>query len=183
MSFDPAIYSPEVSAILALDANGERLMPLIRTGCSSPHALELLQASSTDVLFPGSRAPGAALAGLYLYFSCWDEAHKVAQDIDTPDGSYWHAIVHRQEPDAGNASYWFRQVGSHPIFPALRDAAAALGVDFGPVWKPSAFVDLCERARLDPGSENERLAREVQRVEWQLLFHHCAAKTAGAPAS
>ena len=125
-------------------------------------------------LFPQSRAPEAALAGLYLYFDCWKEAHETAQDIAGPDGSYWHAIVHRMEPDAGNSGYWFRQVGAHAIFPALRDAAAEIGVDAGPRWKPEAFIELCERAGQIPGSELERQAREVQRAEWQLLFDYCA---------
>ena len=114
------------------------------------------------------------LSGLYLYFGCWKEAHETAQDVATPEGSYWHAIVHRQEPDAGNSGYWFRQVGAHAIFPALRDAAVEIGLDVGPLWKPEAFIELCERARQSPGSEIERQAREVQRAEWQLLFDYCA---------
>ena len=80
----------------------------------------------------------------------------------------------RQEPDAWNSAYWFRQVGAHAIYPALRDAAAEIGFDAGPPWKPEAFVEFCERARQSPGSEAERQAREVQRAEWQLLFDHCA---------
>jgi hypothetical protein len=89
-------------------------------------------------------------------------------------------IVHRQEPDAGNAGYWFRQVGAHPVFPALRERAAEIGVDFGPRSDPIAFINLCERARQEPGSDAERLALETQRAEWQLLFDYCAAKSAGA---
>ncbi len=114
------------------------------------------------------------MAGLYLYFSCLDEAHTIAQGLATAEGAWWHAIMHRQEPDAGNSAYWFRQVGAHPVFPALRDAAAALGVDFGAVWDPFAFIELCERVRRAPGSDDEQRAREVQRAEWQLLFDFCA---------
>ena len=112
-------YSTEVVAILALDGNGERLMPLAMERCSSA-ARERLRAASAVRLFAGARAPEAALSGLYVYFSCFEEAHTLAQDIATAEGSYWHAIVHRQEPDAGNAAYWFRQAGAHPIFPARR---------------------------------------------------------------
>ena len=60
-----------------------------------------------DGPFPRARVPEAALSGLYLYFSCWDEAHVIAQDLSSAEGSFWHGIVHRQEPDAENASYWF----------------------------------------------------------------------------
>ena len=111
--FDPHAYGEEIAGILALDGNGERLMPLAGGTCSSEEARSLVKAS---------RLPPVELAGLYLYFSCWDDAHRVAQDIETPEGSYWHAIVHRQEPDPGNAAYWFRHLGRHPIFPALRRA-------------------------------------------------------------
>jgi hypothetical protein len=98
----------------------------------------------------------------------------VAQDLDTPEGSYWHALVHRQEPDAGNSAYWFGQAGRHPIFPALRARAAEIGVEFGKNWDPRAFLSYCEAARTRPGSPEERMALEVQRAEWQLLFDWCA---------
>lgn len=162
MPFDPRVYGPQVAAILALDGNGERLMPLVQGGCSSDEARSRLDATDAGTLFPNSRAPEAALAGLYLYFGCWAKAHEIAQDVETPDASYWHAIVHRQEPDAGNSSYWFRQVGEHAIF---RQLAHAAGV---PHWDPFEFIRQCERAA--PG------AIELQRTEWQLLFDHCAAK-------
>lgn len=117
--FDPHAYGNEVAEILALDGNGERLMPLAQGSCSSPEAHERLQTASAAALFPRARAAAAAFAGLWLYFSCWEEAHQIAQDIGTREGSYWHAIIHRQEPDAWNAGYWLRGVGAHPIFPEL----------------------------------------------------------------
>lgn len=175
MPFDAAAYGPNVAAILALDGNGERHMALAEPACSSGKALAALKGAAARQLFPNSRAPEAAMAGLYLYFGCWEQAHETAQEIRAAEGSYWHAIVHRQEPDAWNSDYWFRQVGRHPIFPALRDAAATMGVDFGPEWRPGAFIQLCEDARSAPGSEIERQALAVQQAEWQLLFDYCAA--------
>jgi hypothetical protein len=174
MSFDSQLYGPDVAAILSLDGDGHRLMPLAGGVCSSAEAKAHLELTKSRSLFPASRAPEAALAGLYLYFSCWTEAHEIAQNIDTLEGSYWHAIVHRQEPDAGNSSYWFRQVGTHPIFPSLAAAAAKLGLPAAPAWDPFAFIALCEGARRAPGSPLERQALEIQRAEWQLLFHYCA---------
>lgn len=168
--FDPTAYGPEVHAILALDGSGNRLLPLIRATCSSDRARTTLKAADPRTLFADSRAPEAALAGLYLYFSCWEEAHSIAQDIATPEGSYWHAIVHRQEPDDGNSAYWFRQVGEHPIYPQLAAAAGAAQ------WDPLAFIDLCAKARRAPGSDAERQALELQRTEWQMLFDFCATK-------
>jgi hypothetical protein len=41
----------------------------------------------------------------------WDAAHKVAQDIDSEDGAWIHAYLHRKEGDDGNAAYWYRRAG------------------------------------------------------------------------
>ena len=177
MEFDPRVYGEEVAAILALDGDGQRLMPLAEGRCSSDRAYQALQATSAGRVFKGAQAPEAAMAGLYLYFSCLDEAHEIAQEIHTPEGSFWHAIMHRQEPDEGNSGYWFNRVGAHPIFPALHSAATEIGVNLGPRWNPHLFIDFCQQARRQPGSEMERRALEVQRSEWQLLFHHCARAT------
>jgi hypothetical protein len=165
-------YSPEVQQILALDGSGQRLMPLAHGVCSSEEARRKLAASNAQILFPTARSVQAALSGLYLYFSCLDESHTLSQEIHTPEGSFWHGIMHRQEPDAGNAGYWFRRVGAHPIFPALAEAAKPFGTKGS--WDPFRFIELCEAARRKPGSALERQALELQRIEWQLLFAFCA---------
>lgn len=41
----------------------------------------------------------------------WDEAHGIAQDIHTPDGSWLHALLHLIEGDIGNAGYWYARAG------------------------------------------------------------------------
>src|SRR4051812_4798889 len=104
-----------------------------------------------------ANVPEPARAGLYLHAGFWDEAHEIAQSISTTDGSYWHAIVHRQEPDAGNAGYWFHRVGAHPIFPVLAKRAAEIDPAFDGPWDPIAFVDYCENGGRD--------AVEIQEIE------------------
>jgi hypothetical protein len=39
----------------------------------------------------------------------WDEAHQIAQDVDTADGAWVHAYLHRKEGDSENARYWYRR--------------------------------------------------------------------------
>lgn len=181
MPFDSKLYGSRVAQILALDQNGNRLIPLVSGGCWPKEAHALLAKQKASDLFPRSPAPEAALAGLYVYFSCFDQGHEIAQEIASAEGSLWHGILHRQEPDAGNAAYWFRQAGAHPVFAGLANAAgriaerypeAELRVD--PRWDPFAFIDFCERARCTPGAAAERAALEIQREEWQLLFDFCA---------
>lgn len=156
-------------------------MPLVSVGSCSASAHTRLNGLAAADLFPHSYAPEAALAGLWLYFSCFDEAHGIAQDIGSAEGSFWHAILHRQEPDSGNAAYWFRRVGNHSIFPQLCAAADSIlsvhqDAEFrtGGKWDPFSFVMFCERARQQPGSASEQAALEIQRAEWQLLFDYCA---------
>ena len=181
MNFDPALYGDRVRTILALDGGGRRLMPLVARSCSSPEAHSILGGENTRSLFPAAPAPAGALAGLWLYFSCFEEAHGVAQDDPSAEGSFWHAILHRQEPDASNSAYWFRRVGAHPIFPALAGEAAEIvsgnadaGFRVAAKWDPFEFIHFCERATGQPGTAAEQAALEIQRAEWQLLFDYCA---------
>lgn len=185
MRFDPTAYGPGVAEILAIEGNGERLMPLVAGQCSSTAAFAALKKQTAKGLFPRSAMPDAALAGLWLYFSCFEESHTIAQDISTTEGSLWHGILHRQEPDSGNAAYWFRHAKSHAIFPALVQEAVAItsrypDAEFRPSvnWDPFGFILFCERAREQPGSASETAALEIQRVEWQLLFDYCARSKA-----
>ena len=159
-------------------------MPLAEGVCCSGEARRRIGNAKLEDLFASAHAPRGALAGLYLYFSCRDEAHEVAQADASAEGSYWHAIVHRQEPDAGNSSYWFHRVGRHPVFPDLLERARAIeaahaGVDLNlsGTWDPIAFITLCESARCQPDSELEQTALEIQRAEWQLLFDYCARRS------
>lgn len=181
MRFDASRYGPHVAAILALDGGGWRLMPLASGSCSSEEAARRLREASPRGLFPKARASEAALSGLWLYFSCLEESHQLSQEISTPEGSFWHGIMHRQEPDAGNAAYWFRRTGRHPVFEPLREEAAGILAEYpainfrlGTAWDPFDFIDLCERARRKPGSSEEEAAKKIQLTEWQLLFDYCA---------
>jgi hypothetical protein len=41
----------------------------------------------------------------------WETAHNLAQEVNTKDGAWIHAYLHRKEGDPGNASYWYHQAG------------------------------------------------------------------------
>lgn len=180
MSFDPTQYGPDVARILALDGNGQRLMPLRCSRCSNEDARQVLKTFKPRDLFPNQEEPEAPMAGLWLYFSCFEEAHKLLEECETTEGELWHAILHRQEPDSGNAAYWFRKAGPHPTFSLLARAAVRIlhrirDAEFRTGrWDPFAFVAFCDRARKQPGSAHMKAAMEIQRAEWQILFDYCA---------
>ncbi len=181
MHFEAASYGEKVAHLLSLQGDGNRLMPLVAAGHSCEPAYELLKTTNFKDLFGNSASPKGAMAGLWLYFSCFEEAHEIAQGDSSPEGSFWHATLHRQEPDSGNAAYWFRRVGVHPTFPALVEETARIirrypDAEFRPTvkWDPFGFILFCERARQQPGSSSEMAALEIQLAEWQLLFDYCA---------
>ena len=166
MTLDSLQLEPAARDLLALVPDLE--MPLV---CKAPvaDAGALLRGAKASELFPRAYSPDAAMAGLWLYFSYFSEAHSIAQDLETPEGSYWHAIIHRQEPDAWNSGYWFRRVGEHPIFPALLAEAKTLGYPGGNHWSPAAFIDYCSTG-------DAAIARAAQMAEWRLLFAYCARR-------
>lgn len=41
----------------------------------------------------------------------WDQAHFIAQNIATEQGSAVHAYLHREEGVLWNADYWYRRAG------------------------------------------------------------------------
>src|SRR4051794_19875039 len=106
--FDPRALGEDVAGLLALEGNGERLLPLVHGDCRSKEARAKVKAAKVAPLLR---------AGLYVYFDCWDEAHTVAQEIDTAEGSYWHGIVHRQEPEPDNAGTGFSPLGHRRLNP------------------------------------------------------------------
>jgi hypothetical protein len=41
----------------------------------------------------------------------WDRAHELAQGVETREGAWVHAYLHRKEGDPDNARYWYRRAG------------------------------------------------------------------------
>ena len=163
------------------------LGPRVRAGRPAPGELRAaldpefarradLSEESRNLIF------GAAL----LWNDFLEEAHRIAQEVESADGSLLHAIMHRREPDYSNAKYWFRRVGGHPSFPLLvSDVGSRLAQDElalveksllrrGP-WDPLAFVDLCEEAARGRPLLPVRTLQLLQKLELESFVRSLAA--------
>lgn len=168
--FDPTRYGPAFADLLSRGR-----VPDLGPGSPDADALTALRAMSA-ASFPKTvvdpAAAAACLAGAWLLYDHHDRSHAISQDLQTREGSFWHGILHRREPDYWNAKYWFRRTGSHPVFGPLGVAAVELGVFPTADYDPMAFVDRVESAARGRFEEAEA-CRRLQLVEWRLLFDHC----------
>lgn len=185
MAFDftPSQYGPTIETLV----RDERLNEL---GSGSPNleARAILDSLSVEGLFPNKiicdrRMAEACYSALWLYHDMLEESHTVSQSIPTAEGSYWHGVMHRREPDYSNAKYWFGRVGDHPLFLEMyKEAANLVGKrTYSSVftafmrkhtWDPVVFVDVCAE-HYRKGGEAEALCRKLQLLEWRMLFDYC----------
>jgi hypothetical protein len=191
-SFDPTQYGAVFASLL--DPERPDDLGPGRPNSAARGALENLTLESA---FGGQKlvdrsAAKCCLSGVWLLHNFLDESHSISQEIETSDGSYWHGIMHRREPDYGNAKYWFRRVGNHPVFASLAVEAGAIAeketsldshaawLAKGGPWDPYQFVDLCEKVARGRSTAGD-LCLRIARVEWRLLFDHCYREALGAP--
>ena len=135
------------------------------------------------------------LSGLWLRFGYLEESHRLSQEIDTSTGSYWHGIMHRREPDFGNAKYWFHRVGEHEIFGTLLTEVRRIAREAAEIseswsrqllrasrWDPHAFVDHCAAVYRSSAESGEReFCRKVAELEWMLLFGYSVRQALCVP--
>jgi hypothetical protein len=158
------------------DADGP---PLTQREPPRPQLAASLSEIALAHLFP--RAPRASVlclsAGLLQIHDFWDASHHAAQEADDlgeqKHSAYWHGIAHRREPDPGNAAYWFRRVGRHPVFEPLAKAAKAMIEAFehqrekarpAIKWDPMSLMGICSARS---GLSAEMVAEQMRHKELQ----------------
>ena len=178
----------------ARETRDEAPLPLVHAAsfetpraCSGPRASPRSPRSS---LMRRGRADWRLASGLLQIHDFWEASHEAAQEADdlgeTRVSAYWHGIAHRREPDPGNAAYWFRRVGRHPIVEDVSERVLPILEQHGDPelssallpqdrWDPLAFVAFCGKATTRRESSLERLARRLQRVEMLTLLEATAA--------
>jgi hypothetical protein len=188
-AFNPDDYGPLFASLLATDR-----CRALGPGKPNRAALDGLSALTVEEAFSGQALADremamACLAGIWLFHDFLDESHRISQSIGSTTGSYWHGIMHRREPDYSNSKYWFRRVGTHPVFEPLCEAARELAREADldrPAqflaeqtgWDAFRFVDLCQSAE-QGRSTSARLCRRVQQCECELLFDYCYRQALG----
>jgi hypothetical protein len=173
--------SPHEYSQLAPDPPGEELHWLRDVLKSEP----LQHTAPKNHATPESVALKAALFQIHDFL---DESHQLSQSIEGEgkhlDGDYWHAIMHRREPDDSNAKYWFRRAGRHPVFETLAHAAEKVFNECNSpeagswqetvcpsgTWDPFGFVDMCSYCRRSSDKPLESAAREIQFIEMLMLL-------------
>ncbi|MGB0656025.1 MAG: hypothetical protein ACPGMQ_11380 [Pirellulales bacterium] len=163
-------------------------LPPLGPGAPQDRFEQRLGKTSSEILFGATivspEEAECCLAGMWLWNGFLDRSHEISQNIDSPEGSWWHGIMHRREPDAGNAAYWFRRVGDHSLFSALGDRVQkhvahielpneAQWLSQCTYWKPQQFIEACESARCNSNERVCYVLREVAAIEWYTLFDYC----------
>ena len=178
-----------VEAVVEIDAPDARAAidpPVLVPGEASRRRgelLEIIAAMPAERLIPSARNSvdsRAVIAGLLLWHDDLHGSHSISQSAGAGRhraGNYWHAIMHRREPDYGNAKYWFGQVGAHPIFPELAERAAGhlagtelAGMIGGGHWDPGLFVDACQQVARKDNVAMDMALRCCQADEMLLLL-------------
>lgn len=167
--------TPEVESLLSKTLNP---LPLTRHNMRPAARLNIVDALA---LFPNAEHPSAALAGLALQLGDWERAHEIAQNIEDREGSYWHAIVHRLEPEYWNSAYWFRRTGKHPIFEDLTaeareilSAAPQTGFQMkNDFWNPEEALEWFRIAMESENPERTNALIRLQDAEIKLLWAYC----------
>lgn len=172
IQFKEAIATPELPMLGPQRRGGTR---------SEAEIIQSLDSffSAQKILEP--RKPLLRSAAL-LWHDHLDASHTISQGIETRDGSWLHGIMHRREPDYGNAKYWFRRVAPHEAFPKLAERAEALLESDGTglskrliendQWKPFAFIDECELAEAKQDAALASTLRKIQEIEFDVLVEN-----------
>lgn len=167
-------FSPFVNDLLADDE--DLLLRLIPAEPGHPGALRSIRDADEKTLTGGavmahSTYPRLIRAGLLYAFDAVNESHRIIQEIESDEASYWHGMCHRREGDFENSRYWFRRTGRLSVFTELHARAA----DLSPLmarqldWDPYLFVGQCEQARFGGDLDQKELIA-LQRMEFEVMF-------------
>ena len=141
-------------------------------------------AGGPPALLTGGERGELARGAVLLWHDQHEVAHGIAQEIASREGSWLHGMLHRREPDYGNAAYWYQRVGQHPAFAELARRAGEIvaeagdgelrrGLFRGAAWSARGFIDACEQCAGRSAMEaRRRVLARIQSVEFEVFLEH-----------
>jgi len=177
--------SPQAQNVLDLNAGKVYTALVVNGDGNSAAKLMLEKLDATNVLngaVVNDEAAMAVVGGLWLWQDWIHESHTISQNLETPTGSLWHAVMHRREGDFNNAKYWYGRCRNHPALAEMANAGTQL-VRSSPTaddsartilrggWDPYALTDFVESVYDSPDHHPPvALARDLQTLEFQILL-------------
>lgn len=122
------------------------------------------------------------LAGALLFYGYLKESLRLSQKIKTPEGNYWHAIMHRVEGDYENSRYWLKTIPHHSIYSQVHKELKEKLTNKIEVlqklldkesWDPIAYVDLIEELERTKDIELTKAMSMLGFIEWKALYEFC----------
>lgn len=184
-------FTPAIAEIFEKLEAGNPLPPLVPEKAWNSELTDELVAVSLDDLLNGQTLKdetygGAIKSGLLLWNDALNDSHDISQELTNNTGSYWHGLMHRREPDYSNAKYWFGRVGTHPIYPEVRERAIAIlkeisdpsdalsdignKIESQEHWDANQFIDWCQFAEDNLSTDVAQFLQQVQVEEFKLLL-------------
>ena len=128
--------------------------------------------------FSGTEQRDLIRSALLLWHDHLEASHEILQCLNSKDGCFLHALMHRREPDFPNAKYWLNQTGQHKAYSEIAKRSKILLEEeslpnlFTHEWNPYAMVDNVEHAK--PNKQTYKTLQKIQQIEMEVFIEKIA---------
>ena len=124
--------------------------------------------------FSGTEQQALIQSALLLWHDHLEASHEISQCLNSKDGSFLHALMHRRESDFPNAKYWINQTGQYRAYSEIAKRSKILLKEnslpnlLTGEWNPYAMVDSVEHAK--PNTQTYKTLQKIQQIEMEVLI-------------
>ena len=117
-------------------------------------------------------------SALLLWHDHLEASHEISQCLNSKDGCFLHALMHRREPDFPNAKYWLNRTGQYKAYSEIAKRSKILLKEgnlpklFTGEWNPYAMVDSVEHAK--PNTQTYKTLQKIQQIEMEIFIENIA---------